>query len=43
MTRNYVLRTPTATHVMNETAYSSEDLFQDMLAKTAEVLPNGRK
>ena len=38
MTRNYVLKTPTGTVVMNETAYPTEDLFQHMLAGTSQVL-----
>ena len=38
MTRNYVLKTPTGTVVMNETAYLTEDLFQHMLAGTSQVL-----
>lgn len=38
MTRTYVLKTPTGTVVMNETAYPTEDLFQQMLANTSQVL-----
>lgn len=38
MTSNYVLKTPTGTIIMNETAYPTEDLFQHMLAGTAQVL-----
>ncbi len=38
MTNNYVLKTPTGTVVMNETAYPAEDLFQHMIAGTSQVL-----
>lgn len=38
MARRFILRTPAGNVVMQETAYSTEDLFQKMLADTSEVL-----
>lgn len=38
MTRGYILRTPTGKIMLNETLYETEDLFQQMLADTSEVL-----